>query len=81
MSGSMGGFAVVGRVERVKPRLARSDGREWDNVLGYGSNLSKAIDRGELIELHAEPLSERWAAFRDRWSALTFFLFDPQSWR
>jgi hypothetical protein len=24
---------------------------------------------------------ERWQAFRERWSQLTFFLFDPESWR
>jgi hypothetical protein len=23
----------------------------------------------------------RWAAIRERWSQLTFFLFDPNSWR
>jgi hypothetical protein len=25
--------------------------------------------------------TERWQAFRERWSQLTFFLFDSESWR
>jgi hypothetical protein len=76
------GFAVSSRIERVKPRLARSDWRDWDDVFGSRPRPPEATDRDELIELRiAEPLAERWAAFRDRWSALTFFLFDPQSWR
>jgi hypothetical protein len=28
-----------------------------------------------------ELLGERWAAFRARWSQLTFYLFDADGWR
>lgn len=28
-----------------------------------------------------EILGERWASFCDRWSQLTFFLFDANGWR
>jgi hypothetical protein len=26
-------------------------------------------------------VAERWTAARQRWSQLTFYLFDPESWR
>ena len=72
----MSGFAVSGRVERVSPRLVR--GQLNRNV---ASNLVPK-DVTELVEVRTDdPLIDRWAAFRERWSELTFYLFDPQSWR
>jgi hypothetical protein len=73
----MSGFAVSGRVERSSPRLAGThDG---------GRSLPSKWPSDDVVELvdvrAADPLAERFAAFRDRWSALTFYLFDPQSWR
>jgi hypothetical protein len=73
----MSGFAVSGRVERSSPRLAGPHDE--------GSSLPSKRPSDDLIELvdvrAADPLADRWAAFRERWSALTFYLFDPQSWR
>jgi hypothetical protein len=41
-----------------------------------------SADVTDLVDVcEPGPLSDRWAAFRDRWSELTFYLFDPQSWR
>jgi hypothetical protein len=72
----MSGFATGGRVERVSPRLAR--GRA-DRSAEAEATLD---EEAELIDVRtADPLIDRWAAFRARWSALTFYLFDPQSWR
>jgi hypothetical protein len=39
-----------------------------------------AIAPGEADHDEAWSLP-RWTAFRERWSQLTFFLFDPNSWR
>jgi hypothetical protein len=73
----MSGFAVSGRVERVSPHLAGS--RETSHE---PTSRVRSEDVAELVDVRAaDPLADRWAAFRDRWSALTFYLFDPQSWR
>jgi hypothetical protein len=71
----MQGFAASGRVERGSPRLARAGDR-------FPPADPPSVDIVELVEdRSAEPLIDRWAAFRERWSELTFYLFDPQSWR
>jgi len=73
----MSGFAVSGRVERTSPRLAGT--RDGGCSL---SSKGPSDDVSELVDVRAaDPLADRWAAFRDRWSALTFYLFDPHSWR
>jgi hypothetical protein len=72
----MSGFAVSGRVERVSPRLVRGSA---DRDATANDESEDAID---LVDVRtADPLVDRWAAFRERWSELTFYLFDPQSWR
>ena len=72
----MSGFAASGRVERVSPRLARG---QADRI---AATEASSQEGSELVEVRtADPLIDRWTAFRDRWSALTFYLFDPQSWR
>ena len=42
------------------------------------------LDR-ERVELlgrsPGERLAERWEDLRETWSQMTFFLFDPESWR
>jgi hypothetical protein len=72
----MDGFAAGGRVERVSPRLVH---RHADR-----NAAPKPASDGvtEVVDIRtADPLIDRWAAFRERWSELTFYLFDPQSWR
>jgi len=72
----MNGFAANGRVERASPHFA---GHGADRVV---QAARPPEDASELVEGRAaDPMADRWAAFRDRWSALTFYLFDPQSWR
>lgn len=72
----MSGFAASGRVERVSPRLARGQADR------KAATEATAQEGSDLVEVRtADPLIDRWAAFRARCSALTFYLFDPQSWR
>jgi hypothetical protein len=72
----MSGFAASGRIERVSPRLAR--GQAADNI----ATNQPPEDVIELVDVRtADPLIDRLAAFRERWSELVFYLFDPQSWR
>jgi hypothetical protein len=73
----MNGFAASGRVQRTAPRLIRAG----DVERGIAATPQSA-DVTELVDIRDPgPLSDRWAAFRDRWSELTFYLFDAQSWR
>ena len=77
----MSGFVASGRIASVSPRFARpaSEGRNGERV----TLAASSSDRGsELVEVRvADPMGDRWAAIRDRWTELTFYLFDPQSWR
>jgi hypothetical protein len=73
----MNGFAASGRIQRATPRLVRARDAERSSLATPNSE-----DVIEVVDVRDPgPLSERWAAFRDRWSELTFYLFDPQSWR
>jgi hypothetical protein len=73
----MNGFVVSDRVPRAAPRLVRAGGGER----GLETDpLPEALV--ELADIRtADPWQDRLAALRDRWSELTFYLFDTQSWR
>ena len=72
----MSGFAAGGRVERGSPRLVH---RHADRNV---ATKAASEDVTELVDVRtADLLIDRWAAFRERWSELTFYLFDPRSWR
>ena len=77
----MSGFVASGRIVRASPRLVRQATRGGNDE--RVTPVTSSSDRGsELVEVHvADPLGDRWAAIRDRWTELTFYLFDPQSWR
>jgi hypothetical protein len=73
----MNGFATGGPVKQAWPRVAGPRAVDHDGTLNRPLR-----DVTQLVDVTiADPLVDRWAAFRDRWSALTFYLFDPQSWR
>lgn len=77
----MDGFTAQGRVERVVLRRARP-GDHDDGPQRAATFERPADDTSVLVEVAAdEPLRDRLAGVRDRWSELTFYLFDPQSWR
>jgi hypothetical protein len=74
----MDGYSVSARIDRATPRRARH-GSERRATAG------SLPDGLEPLDLVGRPLDdvllERWAAFRERWSQTTFFLFDANSWR
>jgi hypothetical protein len=77
------GYAATARIERVRPRRAAPAGPDFrafgraetrdDDGAGGDVELAETEVRDDLID--------RAEAFRDRWSQLTFYLFDPESWR
>lgn len=75
---SMSTYAASARIKPVPPRL----------VIGraLGSDLSLRTLPEEPDDLVMDvnvldPFLERVTAVRERWAQMTFYLFDPQSWR
>jgi hypothetical protein len=84
----MSGYVASARVRGV-PRLVRAD-REVEQSFTFGPpdaprmvevELEVAIEGQRTLERIVGGLADRIAAFRERWSQLTFYLFDPNSWR
>jgi hypothetical protein len=85
----MSGYVALARSVRGTPRLARSGAvGDWlaDRFVEPASGPAAPLGPS-IVEADPDAATEsggldgRWAAFRDRWSQLTFFLFDPNSWR
>jgi hypothetical protein len=84
----MSGYVASARVRGV-PRLVRTE-RAAAQSIPFGHpepprvveiELEVAIDGDRTLEQLVVGLAERAVAFRERWSQLTFYLFDPNSWR
>ena len=79
----MSGYVASARIVRAAPRIARP------GAVRDGFAERAAAPAIETIILESDPsvdagsggLAERVGAVRERWSQLTFFLFDPNSWR
>jgi hypothetical protein len=73
----MSAYAATARIERVTPRLAI--GRPHDD--GGGSwivDLEVRVDVAAVDD--ADPLADRLTAISERWSQLTFYLFNAEGW-
>ncbi|MBA2721187.1 MAG: hypothetical protein H0U52_18385 [Chloroflexi bacterium] len=79
----MSGYVASARIVRAAPRLARGhhtiDSAE-DRLRPAGSPAS-VIEASPARPTPTSRIADRWTAVRERWSQLTFFLFDPNSWR
>jgi len=79
----MNGYAAAARIRSVSPHLAGGT-RDLDEVVPGSAAETDALVIASPDDLVTGPgwnLSERWAAARERWSQLTFYLTDPNSWR
>jgi hypothetical protein len=83
------GTDVVFRAERIVPHVGVAD-RHAMHARGSSAATERASDRLDEIEEIAqrpgtpgntEGLADRLAAARARWSQLTFYLLDAESWR
>jgi hypothetical protein len=81
----MAGYAIQARIDGVRPRLSARDGSAPDQD---GPTAWPRFDDDPAFRhpfaLAREPaptLAERWDQASRVWSEMTFFLFDPQSWR
>jgi hypothetical protein len=77
----MNGYVASARIDRASPRFARPSGADRDTSwqMSVASEVSLDVDERDLAGSTGS--FERLAAIRERWSQLTFFLFDPNSWR
>lgn len=85
----MSGYVASIRVVRASPRLVAGRPGELStaSIATIAPAATDAAADAAIVEADGSSvaavsrLSERLRAFRDRWSQLTFFLFDPDSWR
>ena len=79
----MSGYVASARIVRAAPRLVRADARRDGFVESSSARVIDAqiLESERSIEAASVGIGERVAAVRERWSQLTFFLFDPNSWR
>ena len=81
----MSGYVASARIVRVVPRLARA-GAVRDEASEPRSTPAAAIET-VIVDAHPAVAAgsiafvDRVAAIRERWSQLTFYLLDPNSWR
>jgi hypothetical protein len=83
----MAGYAASGRLQGVVPRFAGLDsgfGEAGSPSTGGTVEPADAIALVQ-VEMVGRPFDEvirDWlASIGESWSQLTFFLFDPESWR
>ena len=74
----MSAYAATARIERVRPRVAIGQPRVDDYRLWV-------IDSEVQVDVAAiddgDPLMDRLTAIGERWSQLTFYLFNAEGWR
>lgn len=76
----MAAYAVVARIDRVKPHFAGTALPSGD-----ASPAPEPFGPHEAIDLVGRPLlppvTERWTALREAWAQTTFYLFNAEGWR
>lgn len=77
----MSGYVASARIVSAGPRLARGERLAIvvDELPRPTAGPASVIETVDVSR--AGPIVERLLAARERWSQLTFFLFDPNSWR
>ena len=79
----MSGYVASARIVRAAPRLVRA-GAVRDGLPERSPAQAveiQIVESERSIAAASIGIVERVAAVRARWSQLTFFLFDPNSWR
>jgi hypothetical protein len=74
----MSAYAATARIERVTPRIAIGQPRD-DDLGSWIGESEVTVDVSPVDD--ADPLVERLTAIGERWSQLTFYLFNAEGWR
>ena len=83
----MAGYAASARLNGAEPHIAWSAVPALRSLVPGAHDTAAMADAGaiEQLELVGRPMNETigdWlASIGESWSQLTFFLFDPESWR
>jgi hypothetical protein len=79
------GYAATARIERVRPRFTMAHASPDFATFGRvrpQEDVRAAETKAELADtVVRDSLIDRLQAARDRWSQLTFYLFDAEGWR
>jgi hypothetical protein len=78
----MSGYVASARIVRAAPRLARADTVRDGFAERSASPAVETliVDFDPSVAAGRSTLVDRVEAVRERWSQLTFYLFDPNSW-
>ena len=74
----MSAYAATARIERVTPRIAIGQPRDGD-LASWVVESAVTIDVAAVDD--ADPLADWLTAISERWSQLTFYLFNAEGWR
>jgi hypothetical protein len=79
------GYAATARIRGATPRLAEP-GLDPCLPVEPGSAILADLPRleardGDTLPSPPPTLAERWVSIRERWSQLTFYVFDSEYWR
>jgi len=81
------GYTASARLQGATPQFAFAGGHAHDPAALGATEGQVAWERGGIdqLELVGRPIDDtigEWlASVGESWSQLTFFLFDPESWR
>jgi hypothetical protein len=76
----MSAYAATARIDRSSPHLVIGRSERYEgNARAASSPYDVVVDVAAADS--ADPLRDRLAAARERWSQLTFYLFDGDGWR
>lgn len=74
----MSAYAATARIERVAPRIVIGQPRDSD----FASLVVESEVTVDVAAVHDDdPLVDRLTAVGERWSQLTFYLFNAEGWR
>ncbi len=88
----MSGYAAAARISGASPRFVVGARRPEAPLIELAAAVSQRTTAETIVDVRAfDPsapagpgwtmLIERWAAFRERWAQLTFYLSSGDSWR
>lgn len=75
----MRAYAATARIERIAPHLVI--GQPYQREGGAWVVESDSADAEVAAVDDADPFVDRLTAISERWSQLTFFLFNAEGWR
>jgi hypothetical protein len=72
-------YVASARIDRARPHVLPPD---WARAAMADLDMTPLpATANDMSRLDDRDLLVRWESFRERWSQLTFYLFDAESWR